>query len=115
VRVVALRRPVLSDDHASPSLRDAEAHPQVGHGVRSALRISPGQSAGASRRPAPGRQRFLLEVRVLFLRLLQPLGVVALQPAVLVAPAAQAPLADLQRFGVLGRGLTFAQQGVGVP
>src|SRR5207244_11543060 len=50
--------------------------------------------------------------RVLALELLEPLGVVGLHPAVLVAPAVIRVLADLQGLGDLGDRLALAEHPV---
>src|SRR5205823_7246602 len=53
-----------------------------------------------------------LQARVLALELLEPLGVVGLHPAVLVAPAVIRVLADLQGLGDLGDRLALAEHPV---
>jgi len=55
-----------------------------------------------------------LQRDVLALELLQPLGVVGLHTAVLVAPAVKGVLGDLQGLGDLGNALALAEQQLGL-
>jgi hypothetical protein len=55
-----------------------------------------------------------LECDVLLLELLQPLGVVGLHPAVLVAPAVEGDLGDLQGLRDLGGRLALAEHQLGL-